>query len=499
MEELRKLEKVQRMIKFMDSKNLLTSSSSNSSNRFLANLFLFLLEPCGEELRMNDKFCLVSNLMSNLSDSVLEEASLWLTQDLLTKEENSGFEQKVVGNALPCCDQIKEYSFSQSCNENMAMVGLDSMQRANSTLEDFLDKWNENLLPTSTNAESVSGGKDEEATQFLVSYSNDPIKPLVTLLERKDLLTERITEELRHGVEYWALERKLCFALINGEEILVEDVMKAIHLKSFDYRVLNLLLYQLRGAMDDVLENNFNILRMFVRIYGASIAPSMLPEELHMEFLSISEFLVEVSDDLYDYEDDVLENNFNILRMFVRIYGASIAPSMLAKCISEAEDKYKTLLESLDPQLSLSYRKRCEEATREGGQVSEHPLGAWTIPTVIVDEEMYRSKKKETRERRQNNLKKKPNICYSRIFTITLVGHSPAEISDTGEQAGQHGGREPEPPDLFFLTISVVAVQASVVMQSTPPYPPEPEDVFAEPAGSRTESGVGCHQTVVEP
>ncbi|XP_019459379.1 PREDICTED: uncharacterized protein LOC109359245 isoform X1 [Lupinus angustifolius] len=401
MEELRKLEKVQRMIKFMDSKNLLTSSSSNSSNRFLANLFLFLLEPCGEELRMNDKFCLVSNLMSNLSDSVLEEASLWLTQDLLTKEENSGFEQKVVGNALPCCDQIKEYSFSQSCNENMAMVGLDSMQRANSTLEDFcrsyfmfhgldvskpqsifkylpilsftesyiyqLDKWNENLLPTSTNAESVSGGKDEEATQFLVSYSNDPIKPLVTLLERKDLLTERITEELRHGVEYWALERKLCFALINGEEILVEDVMKAIHLKSFDYRVLNLLLYQLRGAM---------------------------PEELHMEFLSISEFLVEVSDDLYDYEDDVLENNFNILRMFVRIYGASIAPSMLAKCISEAEDKYKTLLESLDPQLSLSYRKRCEEATREGGQVSEHPLGAWTIPTVIVDEEMYRSKVK---------------------------------------------------------------------------------------------------------
>ncbi|XP_019459380.1 PREDICTED: uncharacterized protein LOC109359245 isoform X2 [Lupinus angustifolius] len=378
MEELRKLEKVQRMIKFMDSKNLLTSSSSNSSNRFLANLFLFLL-----------------------SDSVLEEASLWLTQDLLTKEENSGFEQKVVGNALPCCDQIKEYSFSQSCNENMAMVGLDSMQRANSTLEDFcrsyfmfhgldvskpqsifkylpilsftesyiyqLDKWNENLLPTSTNAESVSGGKDEEATQFLVSYSNDPIKPLVTLLERKDLLTERITEELRHGVEYWALERKLCFALINGEEILVEDVMKAIHLKSFDYRVLNLLLYQLRGAM---------------------------PEELHMEFLSISEFLVEVSDDLYDYEDDVLENNFNILRMFVRIYGASIAPSMLAKCISEAEDKYKTLLESLDPQLSLSYRKRCEEATREGGQVSEHPLGAWTIPTVIVDEEMYRSKVK---------------------------------------------------------------------------------------------------------
>lgn len=30
-------------------------------------------------------------------------------------------------------------------------------------------------------------------------------------------------------------------------QISVEDVIKAIHLKSFDYRVLNLLLYQLRG------------------------------------------------------------------------------------------------------------------------------------------------------------------------------------------------------------------------------------------------------------
>lgn len=28
----------------------------------------------------------------------------------------------------------------------------------------------------------------------------------------------------------------------------MEDVMRAIHLKSFDYRVLNLLMYQLRGA-----------------------------------------------------------------------------------------------------------------------------------------------------------------------------------------------------------------------------------------------------------
>lgn len=37
-----------------------------------------------------------------------------------------------------------------------------------------------------------------------------------------------------------------------------------------------------------------------------------------------------------------------------------------AKYISEAEDKYESVLKSLDPQLSLSYQKRCAEATREG-------------------------------------------------------------------------------------------------------------------------------------
>ncbi|KAG2716669.1 hypothetical protein I3843_03G139800 [Carya illinoinensis] len=77
--------------------------------------------------------------------------------------------------------------------------------------------------------------------------------------------------------------------------------------------------------------------------------------------------------------------------MFVRIYGPSKAPVMLAKYITEAERKYDGLLKNLDPQLSLNYQKRCEEATKEGGKISGHQLGAWSIPPVIVDEELYRS------------------------------------------------------------------------------------------------------------
>ncbi|KAL1336595.1 hypothetical protein AAHE18_10G073700 [Arachis hypogaea] len=383
MEELRKLEKVQRMVQFMESRALLVTPSSNDhGHRFVANLMLFLLQPCGGgDLSINDKCSLLSDLMPRLSSEVLEEASVWISEDLVAMQENDGFQQNHVENAFHGCNQL-EYNLLQSYNENKAMVSLDSMEKANSTLEDFcrsyfmfheLDVTKPQTvfkyLPILSFTESYIYQK---TTGVLASYfSNDPVRPLVTLLKHKGLLTERIREELTLGEEYWALERKLCYALVNEKEILIEDVMKAIHLKSFDYRVLNLLLYQLRGAE---------------------------VEELHMEFLSVSEFLVEVSDDLYDYEDDVLENNFNILRMFVRIYGASTAPAMLAKCIGEAEDKYESLLNSLDPQLSESYQKRCAEATKEGGKVSEHPLGTWVIPTVIPDEELYRSKLKSDTE-----------------------------------------------------------------------------------------------------
>lgn len=396
------LEQVQSMLDFMGSRGLAKcpTSSDHPSNRFLANLMIFLIQPCGK-LDLDEKCSLVCEFVPRLSATLLEEASLWLCRGGAMKEENSGCQQNLFGKSLQLsCDQMTYDNLLQNDDKNLAMVGLDSMQDANSTLEDFcrsyfmfhgldvrkpqsifkylpilsftesyiyqLDRMNEKLLQTPTNGESVFGGIYDKDTQLLIScISKNPFRPLMTLLELKGLSTHRIREELRQGEEYWALERKLCHALVNKEEILVEDVMTAIHLKSFDYRVMNLLLYKLRGEK---------------------------VEELHMEFLSVSEFLVEVADDLYDYEDDVLENNFNVLRMFVRIYGASTAPAMLAKCISEAEDKYDSLLKSLDPCLSLSYQKRCEEATKEGGMISGHAHGTWNIPTVIIDEELYRSK-----------------------------------------------------------------------------------------------------------
>ncbi|WJZ91638.1 hypothetical protein VitviT2T_010692 [Vitis vinifera] len=393
MEQLRKLEQVQRTMTLMESGGC--STNHQDSDRFLANLILLLIQPCGE-LNMETKCSLISEHLPKISVGFLEDVSRSLTEE--------GGQKNIVQNTFPLSHDTKtDIGHSETDFEDMAMIRLDAMQRANSTLEDFcrsyfmfhgmdvnapqsifrylpmlsftesyiyqLDTWNEKMLHIPTNGNTVVGGSNVEKNRsgiikLMEVFQTDPFRPLVLLFEHHGLLTERIREELRCGEEYWDLERKLCCLLLTKNKVSIEDVMRAIHLKSFDYRVLNLLLYQLRGAKVN---------------------------DLHMEFLSISEFLVEVSDDLFDYEDDVLENNFNILRMFVRIYGASTAQTMLAKCISEAEEKYDHLLKTLDPQLSSKYRRRCEEATKEGGKISGHALGTWSMPPAIVDEDLYRS------------------------------------------------------------------------------------------------------------
>ncbi|KAL8200030.1 hypothetical protein R6Q57_011369 [Mikania cordata] len=378
MEQLKELEQVQNVMLMMQSVDS-TNNANADSNRFLANFILFMMQPCGE-LDMNQKCRLVSDYFPKISPAFLEEALCQICDKGVAQQENG---------------------LSQTDCEDVAMVAFDSMHRANSTLEDFCRSYFMFHEMDANSAESIF--KYLPLLSFTESYiyqldtinerlvelplgetSDFTFRKLCVLLESYGMLTDRIRNELKCGEEYWALERKLCFALTRKEEvkdvililfsipritsnslkfmpqIRVQDVMEAIHLKSFDYRVLNLLLYQLNGK-----EVN----------------------ETHMEFLSVSEFLVEISDDLLD---DVLENNFNILRMFVRIYGASSAPTWLAKSITEAEEKYNYVLSALDPQLSCKYQKRCEEATKEGGKVGGPPLGTWSIPPIIENEDLYR-------------------------------------------------------------------------------------------------------------
>ncbi|KAL7223387.1 hypothetical protein ACSBR1_024940 [Camellia fascicularis] len=295
MEGLRKLELVQRTILSMQSRGFISSSNNNHNyadcDRFLANFILLLIQPYGD-LDMEKKCKLIYENLPKISTVFLEEALPCLS------EKGNG-EHKAGNDSL------------QTDYNDMAMVGLAAMQDANSTLEDFcrsyfmfhdmdvnrpqsifrylpilsftesyiyqLDRLNEKMLKIPTEEVTVlERGFHLEANQswvvkFIELFKTNPFGPLVLLLEHHGLLTERIREEFRHGEEYWTLERKLCCALTSNKKILVEDVMRAIHLKSFDYRVLNLLLYLLRGEKVN---------------------------DLHMEFLSVSEFLVELSDDM---------------------------------------------------------------------------------------------------------------------------------------------------------------------------------------------------------
>ncbi|KAL0350084.1 UNVERIFIED_CONTAM: hypothetical protein Sradi_4157600 [Sesamum radiatum] len=275
MEGLEKLEQVQRTILLLHSVGI--SDANPDSERFLAD-FTFLL------------------ISSLFIDGALQ------------------FEGKVcrmVGNAAqiypePDLDPLDD-----------AMVGMDAMMRSNSTLEDFLDGLNEKLLQLPSSVPVFC--KDFEVVEILTplrpSFQGIFGSPSHILLKFRmliqSLVQNLIEEELRCGEEYWALERELCSALVSNKEISIEDATRAIHLKSFDYRIMNLLLYQLRGEK--------------------------------------------------------------------------------AKFITEAEEKYDGLLKALDPELSLKYQKRCEEATSEGGKTCGPSLGTWHIPPVIEDEARYRA------------------------------------------------------------------------------------------------------------
>ncbi|CAI9753179.1 unnamed protein product [Fraxinus pennsylvanica] len=394
MERLKKLEQVQRTIHVLQSIDIIDPSNKNAdSDRFLANFTLLLVQHCGK-LDITTKCQLIAEHIAKISTAYLTGT--------LQCDSGEGENQIESAVSLHCYHKVDPDPV-QSISDGVAMVGLDAMLRASSTLEDFcrsyfmfhkldayqphsifrylpilsftesyiyqLDGLNEKLLQLPTGGATLLDRDYDVDERSLSSTSarmlrHDPFRPLVIVLEHQGLLTERVKEELTSGEEYWALERKLCCALMSDNEISIEDAIRAIHLKSFDYRVLNLLLYHMRSEKVN---------------------------ELHMEFLSRSELLVEVSDDLFDYEDDVLNNNFNILRMFVRYYGASAAPAMLAKFITEAEEKYDQLMKELGPELSLKYQKRCEEATKEGGKTSGSPLGTWHLPMVVEDEVKYRN------------------------------------------------------------------------------------------------------------
>uniref|UniRef100_A0A251S8N5 Uncharacterized protein n=1 Tax=Helianthus annuus TaxID=4232 RepID=A0A251S8N5_HELAN len=270
--------------------------------------------------------------------SIYWRSSLPLLSTKTSTFSNTLFRVKQrVKTPLTCISINKEAASDgllQTECEDAPMVTLDSMQRANSTLEDFCKSYfmfhemdancAESIfkyLPLLSFTESYIYQLDSRNEKLMQSPSGGTsdflVRKLFVLLESCGLLTDRIRNELKSGKEYFALERKLCCALTSKQEIRLEDVMKANYLRSTDYRVLNLLLYQLNGKE--------------------------------------------------------------------------------ARLITEAQEKYKHLLSILDPQLALKYQNGREEAARQSGKELASRLGKWSMPPAIEDEDLYRYEISNTR------------------------------------------------------------------------------------------------------
>ncbi|KAH7431670.1 hypothetical protein KP509_08G060100 [Ceratopteris richardii] len=287
MEELQELAALQSKISLLSRYAL--SSQHSSDDLLLAKFVLLLVEYCRNASDMSKKCTYLAIQLQKVSQSqaFLED----LFNDQMSSTRVCGF------NKL-----VSEHPTSSNCMEEPALISLRDLERANSTLEDFCRSYFmfhemdvqivSNIfkhLPTLAFVEAFIYKIDEQREGLLLASEeilsrmvaeDDSFQPLHETLLKRNLWTSRIEEELKTGLNYWKLEQTLCKSLLLGNEISISDVMKAVRLKSFDYRVLNLLLYK-------ILDQPVN--------------------ELHMEFLEASELLVEISDDLSHFAGRYLE------------------------------------------------------------------------------------------------------------------------------------------------------------------------------------------------
>lgn len=190
---------------------------------------------------------------------------------------------------------------------------------------------------------------------------------LEEVLEQQKLLSDQLAAELHAGQQYWQQERRVCRELAqlkpgHPTRLSLSDVLLTHELKSFDYRVMHLLLLELLKRPRD-----------------AAL----------LEFMRIDEMLIDIGDDLTDYEDDVMANSFNIFRGYVYLYGGD-APLKLAERISQLEARRSQLLAQLPVDVQSHVLRRQQDAVEEEG------ADKWAFPVVIHDELQYRRELADT-------------------------------------------------------------------------------------------------------
>jgi hypothetical protein len=146
-------------------------------------------------------------------------------------------------------------------------ISPTALQRCVNTLQDFVrgyfplhslratDVWH--VLALLLWTEATIYHLDERNEDAIANAVVEPPESTLTWKALESVLTgercydSHLKRELASGLKYWEQERKLCRAIDGAVPPLLQDVEAAIIGKSFDYRVLHLILTKWSGDQGD--------------------------------------------------------------------------------------------------------------------------------------------------------------------------------------------------------------------------------------------------------
>lgn len=237
------------------------------------------------------------------------------------------------------------------------------------------------------NNEGGSGDKDK-LLQFdfsnLYSISSDEFRinldrnrylaVLYAFLNDHGFYDSYVARQLRDGLLFYKLEQWClrCIRDANERHHLSEDlILRCNALHSYDIRMLNLLVYQLT-------KQPYN--------------------QEYLDFFYNHEKLLEIFIDLQEYRKEVLDDSFNVYRMYVHLYpNIEQCKAQFTKFILDSERdccaipayiklKYPNFMDLLRETL-IEYHK--DMKTPKSNKAMGERL--WSLPEPIVDEQKFRA------------------------------------------------------------------------------------------------------------
>lgn len=297
----------------------------------------------------------------------------------------------------------------------VSTISFQALQRARRTLQDFVRSyfplheecclsgsegpwkkfWEEGVFEALVFVEATIYNMDEENEVLAARgvraerYTLRGEAALRAVLLERGLWDDDVEHEFLKGLQYWREERRLCALMREGKlgaccgcsgpgsgpggttrgaglakrrreaqrapcNQCLSDVHAASEAKSFDYRLLHTILHKLLGK---------------------PLSPTL------MAACRCDEVLLDVHDDLVDYEDDIHGGTFNILRAYSHLYGPEKGPSELAGRISRLEEELEAKLAVLSSRERDAYMRRRSKAFKDepGGR-------CWEIPRAVAPE-----------------------------------------------------------------------------------------------------------------